>query len=290
MRVGVTGAGGLLGRTLVPLWRAAGVDIVEWTHAALDVTDAAAVRRAVADAAPDAVVHLAAWTDVDGAEAQPEASLAVNAGGTRHVAEACAARGARCIYVSSDYVLNGDGGAPLATDAPLRPAGVYARGKAEGEAATRAAGGRWLIARTGWVYGPHGKNFVDTMAQRARGGVASAVVDDQEGAPNSTRFIASVLLQLARQDRAGLWHVATAGTASWFDVARVVYRAAGADPALVTPQSSASAARPAARPSYSVLDTSATVAALGHPLPPWERDVEAYVETGTLPASAWELN
>ena len=148
MRVGVTGADGLLGSILVPLWRTAGDEVVAWTLADFDVTDGPAVLRAVRAAEPDVVVHAAAYTAVDRAETEPELVMRVNRDGAAHVAAACDAAGARCVYISTDYVFGGEAAAPIPVDAPLRPAGVYARSKAEGE---RALAGRrgMLIARSG---------------------------------------------------------------------------------------------------------------------------------------------
>jgi dTDP-4-dehydrorhamnose reductase len=145
-----------------------------------------------------------------------------------------------------------------------------------------------MIARTGWVFGPGGRNFVDTMRERAANRTPSRVVQDQHGAPTSSRFIASVLLELVKAGSGGVWHVAPSGSTTWFEVARLIYTAAGADPALVSPCDSAELGRPAPRPRFAVLDTAATARALGRPLPPWQRDVESYVTTGSLPCSAWE--
>lgn len=292
MRVGVTGAGGLVGSTLLPLWRRAGVDVTGWTRRDLDVTNHDDVVAAIREARVDAVVNLAAYTNVDRAEDDRQAVMDVNWAGALNVAYGCLASGARCVQVSSDYVL--DGGRqqePLAVDAPMKPQGAYAMSKAAAEDAVRWAGTvgcRWLIARTGWVYGPGGKNFVDTMRGMARAGTPARVVDDQHGAPTSTRLLSAVLLELVRQDRGGTWHIAPAGITTWCGVARAVYAAAGQDPALVSPCTTEEASRPAPRPRWSVLDTGATAQAIGHALPPWERDVEAYVTTDSLPRSAWE--
>ena len=284
MRVGVTGANGLVGTALLPLWRRAGADVVGWTLDQFDVRDAAATRRAIAAARPDVVVHLAAYTDVDGAESEPGVALAVNRDGTAHVAAACAPAGARLVYVSTDYVFDGKARTPIAPGAPRAPAGAYATSKAEGEAAVEASGVPWAIVRTAWVYGPAGRNFVDTVRGAAGERRALRVVDDQVGAPTSARLIAEGLWGLVAGGRTGTWHLAAAGAASWFEVARAVYRCAGADPGLVAPCSTAAAGRAARRPAYSVLDCRATEAALGVVLPPWEAHVSAYVAGGRMPA------
>lgn len=283
MRAGVTGADGLLGTTLVPLWRRAGAEVVGWTLEDFDVTDGAATRRAILDGRPDVVIHAAAYTAVDRAESEPAVALAVNRDGTANVCAACAELGARLVYLSTDYVFDGTARAPIPPGAPRAPLGAYARGKAEGEAAVEASGTPWTIVRTEWVFGPGGFNFVDTVRRAAAEGRTLAVVDDQVGAPTSTRLLSEGLWGLVRCRAEGYWHLAAAGAASWFEVARTVYAAAGADPALVSPCDTARAARAAPRPAYSVLDCDATAAALGLPLPPWESHVTAYVRTGRVP-------
>lgn len=283
MRAGVTGADGLLGTTLVPLWRRAGAEVVGWTLEDFDVTDGAATRRAILDAKPDVVIHAAAYTAVDRAESEPDVALAVNRDGTANVCAACTELGARLVYLSTDYVFDGAARAPIPPDAPRAPLGAYARGKAAGEAAVEASGSPWMIVRTEWVFGPGGANFVDTVRRAAAEGRALEVVDDQVGAPTSTRLVSEGLWDLLRRRAEGRWHLAAAGAASWFEVARVIYAAAGADPALVSPCDSAGAGRAAPRPAYSVLDCGATAAALGLPLPHWEQHVTAYVRTGRVP-------
>lgn len=287
MRVGVTGAGGLLGSTLVPLWRAAGADVTGWTHRELDVTDADAVREAVRTARADVVLHAAAWTDVDGAETHQDEAMRINRDGTAAVAAACAEHGATVVYLSSDYVFEGRSGRPISPNDVPKPSGAYGRSKAAGEAALQGAGGAWVVVRTGWVYGPGGRNFVDTMRTAAAERRAVRVVDDQVGAPTSARLIAEVLWKLLPLGAARVWHVAAAGATSWHGVASCVYHAAGAPAALVQPCSSAESKRAAPRPAWSVLDVTATASALGRPLPAWDEQVRGYLDTGRLPPCGW---
>jgi len=281
--VGVTGANGLLGTTLVPLWRRAGARVVAWDLDDFDIRDAEATRRAIMAAKPDVVIHAAAYTAVDRAESEPDVATAVNRDGTANVCRGCREAGARVVYVSTDYVFDGRAEAPIPPDALRAPLGAYARGKAQGEAAGEACGCPWTIVRTEWVFGPGGPNFVDTVRRAAAEGRALEVVDDQVGAPTSTRLLSEGLWGLVGRRADGRWHLAAGGAASWFEVARAVYSAVGADRALVSPCSTARAARAAPRPAYSVLDCAATVAALGLSLPAWEKDVTAYVRTGRVP-------
>ena len=284
MRVGVTGAGGLVAATLVPLWRRAGAEVVAWPRAALDVTDRAAVAASIAGLEPDVVVHLAGYTQVDRAEAEPEAALRVNRDGTAHVAAACARAGALMAYLSTDYVFGTGAARPIPPEAPATPRGAYAASKAAGEAAVRAAGGDdWLVVRSGWLYGPGGENFVDVMRAAAAGRRSVRVVDDQRGAPTSTQLLAESLWSLVKGGARGTWHVAAAGEASWWEVARAVFAAADAPPDLVERCTTAAAARAAPRPAYSVLDTAATAKRLGVVPPAWEVHVRSYVRTGATP-------
>ncbi|MFI5206492.1 MAG: dTDP-4-dehydrorhamnose reductase [Gemmatimonadales bacterium] len=284
MKVGVTGSGGLLGRTLVPVWREAGAEVLAWTRADFDVTDAAQAARVIGAARPDAIVHAAAWTDVDGAEREESSAMRANRDGSANVAAAAAACRAALLHISTDYVFDGSARTPIAPGAAPAPLGAYARSKAAGETAVRESGSDWAIVRTGWAYGPHGRNFVDTMKQAANAGRSVAVVDDQVGAPTSVRLLAEALWALLAARARGIWHVAAAGETSWYGVARAVYEAAGADPSRVKACTSAEARRAAPRPAYGVLDCGATVTALGAPLAAWDEQVRAYVKTGALPA------
>ena len=213
--------------------------------------------------------------------------MRVNRDGTAAVAAAGAEVGATVVYVSTDYVFDGMAKAPIPPNRVLGPLGAYARSKAAGEAALQAAAAPWIVVRTGWVYGPGGRNFVDTMRMAAAERRAVRVVEDQVGAPTSARLIAEAVWGLLPLGPRRIWHVTAAGATSWFGVARSVYHAAGAPAELVQPCSTSAAARPAPRPAYSVLDCRDTVAALGRPLPAWEDQLSAYVQTGHLPPCGW---
>jgi dTDP-4-dehydrorhamnose reductase len=284
LRVGVTGADGLLGTTLVPLWRKAGADVIAWTLADFDLRDAEATRRAVVAAGPDLVLHAAAYTAVDRAETEPDVAMAVNRDGSANLCRSCREVGARVVYVSTDYVFDGAARAPIPPETRPAPLGAYARSKAEGEKVIAASGCPWTIVRSQWVFGPGGPNFVDTVRRAAREGRPLRVVDDQVGAPTSTRLLSEGLWGLARRGATGYWHLAAGGAASWFEVARAVFAAADADPARVSPCSTADAGRAAPRPAYGVLDCGATSAALGVALPPWSEHVTAYVRRRRLPS------
>lgn len=223
--VAVVGAGGRLGAALIAADWPEGVRVIALDRVALDVTDAAAVARVIAALAPAVVVNVAAWTDVDGAEAEPERAFAVNAKGAAHVAAAARAAGAALIHVSTDYVFDGTKGAPyVETDTP-RPLGVYGAGKHDGERAVLEGHARSAVVRTAWLFGPTGRDFVGRILEAAERGDALTVVDDQWGSPTSTTDLAQALAAMATRMASdpeaptGIYHSAGAGEASWRDLA-----------------------------------------------------------------------
>ncbi len=270
MQVLVTGAGGQLGRDVVDLCTAAGDQVVACDHGTLDVTDRDQVLQVVAAAAPDAIVHAGAWTNVDGCETDPDHAYAVNALGTRHVAEAARLVGARICYVSTDYVFDGTGARPYHEWDAVNPLSVYGRSKLGGEA---ALGPEDTVVRTSWVCGRHGRNFVKTILSKAAEGQQLSVVDDQYGCPTFTEDLAGMIRRLVVARLPGLFHVTNQGPTTWYDFARAVFAAAGADPDRVVPITTAERdpPRPAPRPANSVLDNAA-LRLSGIPLAPDHHD------------------
>ena len=273
MRLVVTGAGGMLGRDVVRAGEAGGHGVVGLAHADLDVTDEAAVRRALEDAAPDAVVNCAAWTDVDGAEAEEAAATAVNGAGAGNVAAAATAGGAAIVHVSSDYVFDGAKAAPYVESDPPAPLSAYGRSKLAGERAVLAGDGARAVVRSSWLFGRHGHNFVETMLRVASERGEARVVGDQIGCPTFTGHLAPVLVALAAGGATGLFHVAGAGAASWHGFAREIFAAAGVACELHE-ISTAEFPRPAARPAFSVLASERRDAPR---LAPWQEGLAAYL-------------
>jgi dTDP-4-dehydrorhamnose reductase len=274
MRLLVTGAAGLLGRDL--LAETAGqpdIEVVALSRSGLDITDPAAVRAAVAGC--DLVVNTAAWTDVDGAEADEDAATAVNATGTANVATACAEAGALLLQLSTDYVFAGRATTPYPEDAPVQPVNAYGRGKAAGEAAVRQilpAGG--FVVRTAWLYGEHGRSFVSTMLRAAAGTEQLDVVSDASGQPTWSGRLAGQLVALGRAALAGraepgIYHGTASGSTTWYGLARAIFELSGLDPARIRPVTSDRFPRPAPRPAFSVLGHDRWAAAGLAPLPGW---------------------
>jgi dTDP-4-dehydrorhamnose reductase len=286
-RVLVTGAGGQLGGYLRAALTAAdanpiglgarsgpGIDLVA------DVADPAAVRAALGIARPAAVIHAAAYTDVDGCERDPARAEAVNAAGAGHVAAAAREADAYLVAVGTDFVFAGDGGAPYAEEAEPRPLSVYGRTKLAGEQAVLATDPGFAVARTAWLYGGPGKHFPRTVLTvlRDRGGIE--VVVDEAGSPTFAGDLAGALVALVAARGAGLFHLANAGRATRFDLARAVAAAAGLDPETVSPTTTAAFLAkyplPARRPADSTLGN-IRAAALGIAPRPWSDAVAAYV-------------
>jgi dTDP-4-dehydrorhamnose reductase len=258
----------MLGRDVM---RLAGPEGVGLSHAELEVTDATAVEAAVADARPEAVVNCAAYADVDGAEGEPELALRVNGEGAGNVAAASARAGAAVLYVSSDYVFDGRKRKPYVESDPTRPISSYGRSKLAGEEATVAANPRHFVVRSSWLFGAHGRNFVDTMLSLERDELK--VVDDQVGCPTFTGHLAEGLLRLVRGGDHGVHHMAGAGSCSWYEFAREIFRRAGVERRLV-PCATEEFPRPAPRPAWSVLGTERPDPIL---LPSWQEGLDAYL-------------
>lgn len=275
MRVAVLGCGGMLGRALLPALRSQGHDVVACPRTEIEVTDREAVRGRLTEIRPDAVVNLAAWTEVDAAEADEAGAARVNADGAGHVAVACVQIGARLLHLSTDYVLDGVHGVPLTEDAPVRPRSAYGRGKAEGERRVALAHPGALIVRTQGLYGRGGSNFPDTMLRLARGGSTLRVVDDQWGAPTWTEELAPALVSLLTAPVTGIVHLTAPGAATWYDVAVATLRFAGLQ-VPVQPISTLALSRPAPRPSWSVLSTERARSLGVPPLAAWDVALERY--------------
>ncbi|MBI5735488.1 MAG: dTDP-4-dehydrorhamnose reductase [Mycolicibacterium neoaurum] len=256
-RIVITGAGGQVGRFLGAELTARGRDLLACTSVQWDITDPAAGDDIVAPG--DVVINCAALTAVDVAEAEPARAYAVNATGAGNVARACAARGARLVHISTDYVFGGDfDGAPRPYDVddPVGPRSVYGRSKLAGERAVHDALPDATVVRTAWVYTGVGSDFVATMRRLESERDEIEVVADQTGSPTYVADLVGALLQIADDPGAPpLLHVVNTGPASRYELARAVFAGSGADPERVRPVSTDKHPRPAPRPVYSALST-----------------------------------
>lgn len=253
MRILITGASGMLGTDVTRAATLAGHEPVGLAHDRLDITDADAVRTVVLDAAPDAVINCAAWTNVDGAESAEDDARLVNGDGAGHVAAAADAAGAWTVHVSSDYVFDGRKREPYVESDATGPMSAYGRTKLAGErAVVAAAPERHTIVRSAWLFGAHGRCFPKTIRRLAQERDELSVVADQIGSPTFTGHLAPALVTLAAQRPLGVLHVAAAGACSWCEFATAIVAGAGAD-CEVRPITTAQYPVPAPRPAYSVL-------------------------------------
>lgn len=266
MRALITGASGQLGTDL----RAAFADdhVVALDRADLDVAHEPSMVAAVRDAAPDVVVHAAAFTAVDACETDPHHAWRVNALGAWWAARAAALADAAIVYVSTDYVFDGTLGRPYTEFDPVSPRSVYGRSKEGGEQLVRRACAAHYIVRTSWVHGRVGGNFAKTMLRVGRERGAVRVVDDQSGSPTFTFDLAPAIRALAVSGRYGTYHLTNAGSCTWFEFARAIFAEASLD-VDVSPTDAASWGAPAPRPPYSVLDNHLARLLGLDPLPHW---------------------
>ncbi|MFZ9288169.1 MAG: dTDP-4-dehydrorhamnose reductase [Vulcanococcus sp.] len=291
MKVILTGGAGQLGQALRRSAPAAiagtAVQLITTTRSggegtiALDLADAEACRALVEQHQPDWLINAGAYTAVDKAESEPELAHVVNAQAPGAMAEALAATGGRLLQLSTDFVFNGAQGSPYRPDQPVHPLGVYGASKAAGEAsaASALASERLCILRTSWVYGPVGKNFLLTMLRLMAQREQLGVVADQVGCPTSTAGLAGACWTVLEQGTSGTLHWSDAGAASWYDFAVAIAelgQAAGllSNPARIQPITTADYPTPAQRPSYSLLDCTATRETLGLEAVHWRQALQ----------------
>ena len=277
MRVYVTGAGGQLGQDVMAELARRGHEAV---GTRVDITKGEETRAFLSSQRPEAVIHCAAWTDVDGAESHREACYAVNAEGTRHVTEACRAVGAKLLYLSTDYVFPGTGDEPWRPEDPVGPLNYYGRTKLEGERAVQ----EWeksFIVRTAWVFGRQGKNFVKTMLNVGRSHEEVRVVMDQVGTPTYTEDLARLLVDMAESEKYGIYHATNeGGYISWYEFCREIYRQAGLSTRVLPVTTAEYGLSVAVRPENSRLDKSKLAQNGFEPLPDWRNALHKCV-TGT---------
>ncbi|HEX8051473.1 MAG TPA: dTDP-4-dehydrorhamnose reductase [Thermoleophilaceae bacterium] len=273
MRVVITGAAGMLGRDVVRAAQAENHEVVALARDELDLLDAEAVRAAIAAERPGAVINCAAWTDVDGAEADEAAATRLNGDAAGALAAAAAEAGAAIVHPSTDYVFDGSGTRPYVESDPTSPINAYGRSKLAGEHAVAAANVRHFVVRTSWLFGANGRNFVETMLGLASAGGPVLVVRDQVGCPTYTGHLAEALVRLVDGESYGLHHIAGGGECSWFEFANEIFERAATETRAMSCTSD-EFPRPAPRPAYSVLRTERDY---GLELPPWQDGLASYL-------------
>jgi dTDP-4-dehydrorhamnose reductase len=277
MLVLVTGVSGQLGYDVVKELTAKGHEAVGVDRAQLDITDEAAVSSYVQNLKPEAIIHCAAYTNVDAAESDKEGAYKVNALGTKYLAEAAKFVDAKMVYVSTDYVFDGNGTEPYEVDHPTSPLGVYGETKLDGEIILQDTLEKYFIVRTAWVYGINGNNFVKTMLKLAQDRNELGVVYDQVGSPTYTVDLAKFLVELVVSNKYGIYHASNEGVCSWHEFAAEIFKQAGLD-IKVNPLTSEEFPRPAARPKYSVLSKKKIVDQGFTPMRDWKEALKDYLK------------
>ena len=278
MKVLVTGVKGQLGYDVVNELtkrghEAVGVDVDE-----MDITDGDACRQVITEANPDAVIHCAAYTAVDAAEDNVDLCRRVNADGTRNIALVCRDLDIKMVYISTDYVFDGQGTRPWEPDDARDPLNVYGVTKCEGEMAVEELVKKFFIVRIAWVFGVNGKNFIKTMLRLGQERGAVSVVDDQIGSPTYTYDLARLLVDMTESEHYGRYHATNEGLCSWYEFACEIFKQAGMTDVKVTPVDSSQFPAKAKRPMNSRMDKSKLAANGFTPLPAWQDALSRYLK------------
>ena len=277
MKVLVTGVKGQLGYDVVNELKkrnieAVGVDIDE-----MDITDAASVDKVIKEASPDAVIHCAAYTAVDAAEDNVDICRKVNKDGTQNIANVCKELDIKMIYISTDYVFDGEGTRPWEPDDKPDPLNVYGLTKYEGEVAVTSTLSKYFIVRIAWVFGVNGKNFIKTMLNLAKTHDSLTVVNDQFGSPTYTYDLARLLVDMVLTDKYGIYHATNEGIITWYDFACEIFKTAGLD-IKVSPVPASEYPAKAKRPSNSRMSKQKLVDNGFELLPTWQDALSRYIK------------
>ena len=269
----VIGANGMLGHDLMATLEGdvRGLDLPE-----IDITSFESVRRVLLTLKPEVIINAAAYTDVDGCETNVETAMAVNGEGVGLLALAAREIGAKLVQISTDYVFNGGKGSPYLEDDGQEPLSVYGESKLAGEL-NAAMAPDFLIVRTQWLYGIHGKNFVETMLRLAKEKSELAVVDDQIGSPTFTRDLALAIKALLDNGCSGIYHAANGGYCSWNEFAKAIFEVEGLT-VTVNTMTTKELNRPANRPLYSTLECSKLAADTGFQPRHWREALKDYLQ------------
>ena len=277
----VIGANGMLGHDLMKVLEGEvrGLDLPD-----IDITSLESVRRILLTLKPEIIINAAAYTDVDGCETNAEQAMEVNGEGVGLLALTAREIGAKLVQISTDYVFDGRKGAPYLEDDPVGPLSAYGRSKLAGERAIIASGlERHFILRTSWLYGPHGRNFVETIIRLAREREELRIVADQIGTPTYTGDLAEAIFGLLKLSDHGIYHFSNSGQCSWYEFAKEIVsqmRGRGASLRIknLEPIRTEEYPLPARRPAYSVFSKDKYLRATGADIPGWEASLSRYLE------------
>jgi len=277
MKVLVTGAGGMLGKDLLPCLLERGHESLAFPHDDLDITDLRAIKTAVNNFRPELIINCAAYTKVDEAEREQEHAFMVNGLGVHNLCLTCQERDIPLVHFSSDYVFDGTKAGPYIIYDTPNPINAYGRSKLIGEKYVLWLLSKFYLIRTSWLFGLHGKNFVETMLKFGQGQKHTSVVNDQRGCPTWTCHLAQAVVALIETGRYGIYHITNSEPTTWFDFAREILRLSNAD-IEVSPTSSDKFPQPAKRPQNSVLDPFPLPEVLAREMPCWRDALKEYLE------------
>lgn len=249
----VTGAQGQLGSNLVSILKSEGYNVVGTGKSELDITNEKEVDKVISLLKPDIIIHCAAYTQVDKAELEPDRAFLINGIGTRNIAIAAESNQSKLIYISSDYVFNGNTSSVYNEFSSVDPINIYGRSKLAGERMVRDFHSRFFIIRTSWIFGPNGDNFVKSMLQLSREKERLKVVDDQIGSPTYTVDLSNCIVKLMETNKYGIYHISNTGSCSWYEFAKEIFLQTN-DFIQVEPCTSEEFPRIAKRPKFSVMD------------------------------------
>ena len=281
MQILVTGSQGMLGTDLCRIlmdsseYQVSGIDIQE-----ADITSKNAIDSYLKEKPFDIIIHCAAYTDVDGSEKEPELAYAINGKGTENIALLAQRLGAKLVYISTDFVFDGNKNEPyIESDIP-NPISAYGKSKLVGEQYVQQLLTEYYLIRTSWLYGKHHKNFVDTILSKAKEGELLRVVNDQLGSPTYSIDLAIAIKNLIKTEKFGIYHISNSGICSWYDIACEILKIEMIDDKVkVVPITSEELGRLANRPKYSKLDTTKYEQTTGQSLRPWQDAVKEYLTT-----------
>lgn len=276
MKILVTGVKGQLGHDVVKELEKRGIEAVGVDIEEMDITDPVSVDKVIKDAAPDAVIHCAAYTAVDAAEENEGLCRKVNAEGPQNIANVCKELDIKMVQISTDYVFGGEGTHFWRPEDACEPQSVYGRTKYDGELAVRNTLEKYFIVRIAWVFGINGKNFVKTMLNLAKTHDTIRVVNDQFGSPTYTYDLARLLVDMVLTDKYGIYHATNEGTCSWYEFACAIFKEAGVN-VNVLPVTTAEYGAKAKRPANSRMDNNKLTENGFEKLPAWQDALARYV-------------
>ena len=277
MKVLVTGVKGQLGFDVMNELQTRGIEAVGVDIEEMDITDSLSVKKVITQAAPDVVIHCAAYTAVDAAEENEAVCRKVNADGTENIAKVCRMLDCKMIYISTDYVFDGKGTRPWEPDDERHPLNVYGQTKYEGELAVQKNLTKYFIVRIAWVFGKNGKNFIRTMLNLAKTHDTITVVNDQFGSPTYTYDLAKLLVDMTESDKYGIYHATNEGICSWYEFACEIFKQAGVN-VNVIPVTAAEYQAKAKRPENSRMSKSKLTENGFERLPSWQDALSRYLK------------